>query len=66
MIFSDYTETELKNFDSILENYGVKRAEGLVFEGDTQHYAMQMPYYIVPSVKLKVQKHHQRQHLRII
>ena len=51
MIFSDYTETELKNFDSILENYGVKRAEGLVFEGDTQHYAMQMPYYIVPSVK---------------
>lgn len=51
MIFSDYTETELKNFDAILENYGVKRAEGLVFEGDAQHYAMQMPYYLVPDVK---------------
>lgn len=43
MIFSDYTGTEMKNFDAILENYGVKRAEGLVFEGDSQHYAMQMP-----------------------
>ena len=51
MIFSDYTETELENFDAILENYGVKRAEGLVFEGDAQHYAMQMSYYLVPDVK---------------
>ena len=51
MIFSDYTGTEMKNFDAILENYGVKRAEGLVFEGDSQHYAMQMPYYLVPTVE---------------
>ena len=53
MIFSDYTGTEMKNFDAILENYGVKRAEGLVFEGDSQHYAMQMPYYLVPTVESK-------------
>ena len=51
MIFSDYTGTEMKNFDAVLENYGVKRAEGLVFEGDSQHYAMQMPYYLVPTVE---------------
>ena len=51
MIFSDYTGAEMKNFDAILENYGVKRAEGLVFEGDSQHYAMQMPYYLVPTVE---------------
>lgn len=51
MIFSDYIEAELENFDAILENYGVKRADGLVFEGDAQHYAMQMPYYLVPDVK---------------
>lgn len=51
MIFSDYADAELKNFDAILENYGVKRAEGLVFEGDAQHYAMQMPYYLVPEVE---------------
>ena len=51
MVFSDYADAELKNFDAILENYGVKRAEGLVFEGDAQHYAMQMPYYLVPEVE---------------
>lgn len=50
MIFSDYTENALDNFDAILENYGVQRAEGIVFEGDSQHYAMQMPYYLVPTI----------------
>lgn len=50
MIFSDYTDSDMKNFDEVLENYGVKRAEGLVFEGDAQHYAMQMPYYLLPTV----------------
>ena len=49
-ICSDYTENEMKNFDSLLENYGVKRAEGLVFEGDAQYYAMQMPYYLIPDI----------------
>lgn len=50
MIFSDYTQDDLPNFDAVLENYGVKRAEGIVFEGDNQHYGMQMPYYLVPTV----------------
>ena len=50
MIFSDYNQNEMKNFDSILENYGVKRTEGIVLENDTQHYAMQTPYYLVPDI----------------
>lgn len=50
MIFSDYTQDDLPNFDAVLANYGVKRAEGIVFEGDGQHYGMQMPYYLVPTV----------------
>ena len=41
----------MENFDAVLENYGVERADGIVIEGDAQHYAMQMPYYIVPEVK---------------
>lgn len=51
MIFSDYTEEKLENFDFILENYGVKRADGIVFEGDTQRYGMQMPYYLIPEIQ---------------
>ena len=50
MIFSDYITEDLPNFDAVLANYGVERAEGIVFEGDNQHYAMQMPYYLVPTI----------------
>ena len=50
IIFSDYTTEDMPNFDAILENYGVQRTEGVVFEGDNQHYAMHMPYYLVPTI----------------
>ncbi len=50
MIFSDYTGEKMENFDAVLENYGVSRVDGLVFEGNAQHYAAQMPYYLVPTV----------------
>ena len=50
MIFSDYTGQEMPNFDAVLENYGVNRVDGLVFEGDSQHYAAQMLYYLVPTI----------------
>lgn len=50
MLFSDYTEENMENFDALLENYGVSRTEGIVFEGDSSHYAMQIPYYLVPTV----------------
>ena len=50
MVFSDYTESTLSNFAAVLENYGVKAADGIVFGGDNQHYGMQMPYYLLPTV----------------
>ena len=50
MVFSDYTESTLTNFAAVLENYGVKAADGIVFEEDNQHYGMQMPYYLLPTV----------------
>ena len=48
LIFSDYTKEEMPNFTSVLESYGVKTVDGIIFEGDTQHY-VQQPYYLVPS-----------------
>ena len=50
MIFSDYTTEDMPNFDAILENYCVQILYVVVFEGDNQHYAMQMPYYLVPTI----------------
>ena len=35
MIFSDYTEESMDNFDAVLKNYGVERTEGIVIEGDS-------------------------------
>ena len=29
MIFSDYTEESMDNFDAVLKNYGVERTEGV-------------------------------------
>lgn len=49
LIFSDYTEESMENFDAVLQNYGVERTEGIVIEDDMQHYA-QVPYYLVPTV----------------
>jgi ABC-2 type transport system permease protein len=50
IIFTDYTDQSMDNMDAVLENYGVQRAEGIVLEGDNQHYAMQMPYFLVPNI----------------
>lgn len=50
LIFSDYTDQEMPNFDQVLESYGIKRAEGIVLEGDSQHFIAQTPYYLVPNI----------------
>lgn len=50
MIFSDYTGEDMPNFDEILENYGLQRADGLVMDTDSQHYIAQTPYYLLPDI----------------
>lgn len=51
LIFSNYTDTDLPNFDSILENYGVQRTEGIVVESDSNYYYPQMPYVLLPEIQ---------------
>lgn len=50
IIVSSYTETELPNFKSILENYGVKPCEGVVIETDSNHFISQNPLYHLPEI----------------
>lgn len=45
-----YTTNDMTNFNSILSEYGVSVAEGLVIEGDTDHY-YQQPYYLLPNIE---------------
>lgn len=51
LIVSDYTEENMDNFKSVLENYGVETVDGIVLEADTNHYISQNPYYLLPDIK---------------
>ena len=41
---------ELTNLYGILSNYGVTAAQGIVSEGDREHYAFQAPYVLLPDL----------------
>lgn len=43
-------EGELTNLNSILENYGVTSADGIVIEEDRAHYAFRVPYVLMPEI----------------
>ena len=43
-------EGELTNLYGILADYGVTAAEGIVSEGDREHYAFQAPYVLLPEL----------------
>lgn len=40
----------LKNLYGLLEAYGIAAAEGIVVEGDRDHFAFQMPYIMLPNI----------------
>jgi ABC-2 type transport system permease protein len=40
----------LVNLYSLLSDYGVKVNEGMVAEGDREHYAFQLPYILIPNM----------------
>ncbi len=41
---------ELTNLYSLLREYGVEAEEGIVVEGDRNHYAFQQPYILLPEM----------------
>ncbi|MFR6333253.1 MAG: Gldg family protein [Eisenbergiella sp.] len=41
----------LENLYSLLEDYGVEAAEGIVVETDQGHYAFQAPYILLPNLQ---------------
>lgn len=51
LIVSNYSSEEMPNFASVLENYGVKTTDGIVLEGDTNHYISQNPSYLLPNIE---------------
>ena len=49
--FTGYTTTEMPNYHSILEQYGVSIEKGVVLEGDNNHYVSGNPLYLVPEIQ---------------
>ena len=51
MVMSGPVEgSELTNLNSILEDYNISVAEGIVVEGDNNYYAFGYPYVLVPEM----------------
>lgn len=49
-LLTDMSGMEMPNLDLLFEEYGVKKLNGLIVEGDPNHMASQeYPYYIIPS-----------------
>lgn len=44
------SDGELTNLYGILETYGITAAQGIVSEGDRNHYAFQAPYVLLPEL----------------
>ena len=40
----------LDNLYSILEDYGITSTDGIVIEGDREHYAFQAPFALMPDM----------------
>jgi len=43
-------DNSLDNLYGLLSDYGVERIEGIVVEGDREHYAFQVPYILLPEM----------------
>ena len=51
MLMLGYTEEDTPNLDSLLSDYGITLAGGLVLEGDSQHHIPNYPYYLLPDIQ---------------
>ena len=51
MVCAGTTENgTLTNLYSLLEDYGVTTQDGIVIEGDSEHYAFQQPFILMPTL----------------
>jgi ABC-2 type transport system permease protein len=50
IILADYRAKDLPNFNGLLNYYGVELVNGIVIEGDKNHYTGQYPNTLVPDI----------------
>ena len=50
LLFTDYSQEEMPNLESILTNYGLQKGDGIVMEGDSSYYYPQRPDVLIPEI----------------
>lgn len=50
MVVAGLANEPLDNLYMLLSEYGIETYHGLVIEGDTDHYAMNMPHFLMPEM----------------
>jgi hypothetical protein len=52
MLITDVSKsgTAFTNLDALMEYYGVTAVNGIVVEGDQDHYVYSRPYYLLPDL----------------
>lgn len=51
VVTMDYNSTDLTNFTSILDYYGIKTTPGVVLEGDSNMYEAKYPNNLIPTME---------------
>lgn len=50
MIVPTWTDTNMDNFEQLLDYYGVSLVDGMIVEEDRDYY-YQIPYWLLPSIE---------------
>ena len=50
LLFTDYSQEEMPNLESLLTNYGLQKETGIVMEGDSSYYYPQRPDVLIPEI----------------
>lgn len=50
LLFTDYSQEEMPNLESLLTNYGLQKGTGIVMEGDSSCYYPQRPDVLIPEI----------------
>ncbi len=50
VIVAPLTETELPNFERILDYFGLSLTDGMIMEADAGMYYQQIPYFLLPEI----------------
>ena len=50
LVIANYSDDKMERFTKMLADYNIELLDGVIFEGDANHYINQNPMYLVPTL----------------